>query len=87
MLHINHNEKDCYDSFGKQLGQMFILFDPVIQLGGLYNKKNSKTNQDFKVRMIQFKNLNSPFISWGTLNTYVSYLTSLCLSSLSVDYG
>lgn len=35
---INHNEEQ-YNSFGKHLGQMFILFDPIIQFWGLHNKK------------------------------------------------
>lgn len=30
--------KTC-TTLGKQLGQIFILFDPAIQFGGLYNKK------------------------------------------------
>lgn len=59
-----------------------LSFDPVIQFGGLYNKKIVVKKQVFEVRVIWFKNFNSPFISWATLNTYINYLTSLCLSFL-----
>lgn len=38
MLDINDNE-DWYNSFGKQLGQMFLLFDPAIHFWGLYKKR------------------------------------------------
>lgn len=44
-------------------------FDPVIQFGGLYNKKIVVKKQVFEVRVMWFKNFNSPFISWATLNT------------------
>lgn len=52
--------------FWEVSGQMFKLFDPEIQSGGLYNSGKSEV---FIVRVIWFKNLNSPIISWGSLIT------------------
>ena len=65
----------CYNASGRQLGQMFILFDfdPVIQFGWIYNKTNSKTNQVFKSEWFGLKISVHHLLAGGSLNTFMSY--------------
>lgn len=64
MLNINHNE-EWYNTFGKYLGQMFVLLDPIIQVWGLHKKIVVGGKKVLKSRVIWFQNLNLPFFSWG----------------------
>lgn len=78
--------KTC-TTLGKQMGQMFILFDPAIQFGGLYNKKVAvkQKNKQILVRVIWFKNPIHHLLL-GDLK-YLGKLFNLFVSvSLSVEY-